>query len=119
MILDALIVLLVCQLAGEVISIAIDIPVPGPVIGMAILAVALAIRGGVPDGLTKTTGSLLDHLALLFVPAGVGVLAHLPLLAEEFRPIIGALIGSTLLAIAVTALVMAGVQRLGGRDGAS
>jgi holin-like protein len=119
MILDSLIVLLACQLFGEVISVAADIPVPGPVIGMAILTVALAIRGGVPAGLVKTSGSLLDHLALLFVPAGVGVLAHLPLLAEEVRPIVGALIGSTLLAIAVTALVMAAVQRLGGRDGTS
>jgi len=40
------------------------------------------------------------------VPAGVGVMAHLNRLASEWLPITVSLVLSTLLTIAVTALVM-------------
>lgn len=98
--------LLLCQLAGEVLAQAAGLPIPGPVIGMVLLFAGLAIKGSVPHGLGVTTTFLLDHLALLFVPAGVGVISLLPLLADEYLAIIAALIGSTLLTIIVTAAVM-------------
>ena len=116
MALDFIIVILVCQLAGEVISVAAGIPIPGPVIGMALLFAGLMIRRGVPDGLATTAGGFLDHLALLFVPAGVGVLLHLPLLQREYPAIVAALIGSTLVTIVVTAKVMTAIQRPGRED---
>ncbi len=43
---------------------------------------------------------------MLFVPAGVGVMAHLNRLGDEWLPISVSLVLSTLLTIAVTALVM-------------
>ena len=116
MALDFIILLLVCQLVGEAIAVAAEIPVPGPVIGMALLFGGLCIRGAVPERLGTTAGGLLDHLALLFVPAGVGVLVHLPLLEAEYPAIVAALIGSTVLTIIVTALVMRGIARLGRRS---
>jgi holin-like protein len=106
--------LLVCQLAGEVIAVATGVPIPGPVIGMALLFFGLALHGAVPDGLRDTAGGLLKHLALLFVPAGVGIMAHLTLLADEGWPILAALVGGTVITIAVTAGVMRGVSRLSG-----
>lgn len=115
MLLDHLIVLLVCQLAGEVIAASTGLPVPGPVIGMALLFAGLAVRGAVPDGLAGTAGGLLEHLALLFVPAGTGVLLHLPLLEAEFPAIAAALLGSTVLTIAVTGLAVRWLAR--SRDG--
>ena len=98
--------LLVCQLTGEVIRLALDLTVPGPVIGMALLFGGLAAKGGVPDGLSAATSGLLQHLALLFVPAGVGVITHIGLLKAEWQPIAAALVGSTVAAIVVTALVL-------------
>lgn len=98
--------LLGCQLAGEVLRLALGLPVPGPVIGMALLFAGLLVRGRLPDGLGWTAAGLLQHLALLFVPAGVGVMTHLGLLAQEWKPIVAALLGSTILAIAVTGLVL-------------
>ena len=80
--------LLVCQLAGEVLVRLATIPVPGPVVGMLLLLVILFARGGVPDALGQTTGGLLDHLSLLFVPAGVGIIVHLPLVAAEWPAIV-------------------------------
>jgi len=99
-------VLLVYQLVGEVIVVALRLPVPGPVIGMALLFVTLIVRGSVSDDLRQTAGGLLRHLSLLFVPAGVGVMAHLGRLEHEWLPISISLVASTLVTIAVTALVM-------------
>jgi len=108
--------LLVFQLLGEVISKGLDLPLPGPVVGMALLFLGLVIRGELPDGLKDTAGGLLKHLSLLFVPAGVGVMMHLHLLKDEWQPISAALVVSTVLTIAVSALVMVGLSKLFGSD---
>lgn len=110
--------LLVYQLIGEVISKGLDLPLPGPVVGMALLFVTLLVKGGLPEGLKGTADGLLKHLSLLFVPAGVGVILHLHLLREEWQAISVALVLSTVATIAVTALVMVGLARLTGDKGA-
>ena len=99
--------LLLCQLLGEAAVRLVDLPVPGPVIGMALLFVGLLIRGGEPPG-------LLNNLALLFVPAGVGVMLHLDLVRSEWFPILGALIGSAIVTVAVTATILSLTARLTG-----
>jgi holin-like protein len=104
--LAAITVLLVFQLIGEVAVIAFGLPIPGPVVGMALLFVSLILRGSVTEELGTTAHGLLRHLSLLFVPAGVGVMAHLNRLADEWLPITVSLVLSTLLTIAVTAIVM-------------
>ena len=98
--------LLICQLLGEVIQLATGLPLPGPVIGMAILLVGLIIRGGIPDDLEATAGGLLQHLSLLFVPAGVGVMLYLGQIGDELLPIAAALVVSAVVTLVVTALVM-------------
>lgn len=98
--------LLVCQLIGEVVVRGLGLPLPGPVLGMALLFAGLLLRGGVPEPLQTTSRALLDNLSLLFVPAGVGVMLYLPLVAEEWLPLGAALLGSTLLTVAVTALLL-------------
>jgi holin-like protein len=104
--LTALTVLLVYQLVGEVTVVALRLPIPGPVVGMALLFVTLIVRGAVNEDLRQTANGLLQHLSLLFVPAGVGVMAHLGRLTHEWLPITVSLVLSTLATIAVTALVM-------------
>lgn len=109
--LESLAVLLLCQLLGELIVIALEWPVPGPVIGMALLFAGLMIKGDLPPPLADTANGLLAHLSLLFVPAGVGVMTHLTLLGNQWLPLTVSLLVSTLLTIAVTGWVM---QRLSG-----
>jgi holin-like protein len=103
--LAAVTVLLVYQLVGEVAVIALRLPVPGPVVGMALLFAALVVRGGVPEALATAADGLARHLSLLFVPAGVGVMMYARQLADEWVPITVALVVSTALAIAVAAIV--------------
>ena len=102
----ALAVLLAFQLIGEVAVQVSGLPAPGPVIGMVLLLLALYWRGALPDALRTTAETLLSHLSLLFIPAGVGIIQHGARLAEEWLAIAVALIVSTLITVAVTALVM-------------
>lgn len=105
--------ILIYQLAGEVAVRLSGVPIPGPVVGMALLFVGLLIKGGIPDGLAKTADVLLANLSLLFVPAGVGVMLHTQLLGRELVPIAASIILGTLITIAVTAFVMSRLSRKG------
>lgn len=119
--LKALTLLLLFQLLGETLVRALTAPIPGPVLGMALLLIALLLRfgkrgiggpAGAPDWLGYTADGLLKHLSLLFVPASVGLVQHLERLESEGLAIAAALIVSTLAAIAVGALTFVGVARL-------
>jgi holin-like protein len=98
--------LLLYQLVGELLVRALGAPVPGPVLGMALLFLTLVFRGRAGDELRTGTASLLQHLSLLFVPAGAGVMLHLQRVADEWLPITVALLVSTFAGMAVTALVL-------------
>lgn len=98
-----------CQLAGELLVAAVGIPIPGPVAGMLILLGWLLAAGSIPEELGAVGDFLLGNFSLLFIPAGVGIMLHADLLDREWLPIAVALVVSTLLTIAITALVM---QRL-------
>lgn len=86
---------------------------PGPVIGLALLAVALVLTEG--HFLTWSLHSarhvepvarrLLSHMGLLFVPAGAGVITEGHVIGREWLPIAIALIGSTLIGLAATGCV--------------
>lgn len=104
--LAALTQLLVFQLLGEVVARWFALPVPGPVLGMLLLFLALALRGGPGAELQATSQNLLQHLSLLFVPAGVGIMVHLNRVADEWLPLLLSLLISTAATLVVTALVM-------------
>ena len=108
---SALTVLLIFQLIGEVLARSLDLPVPGPVIGMLLLFLALLLRGGPGDGLRTTSQNLLQHLSLLFVPAGTGIMVHLHRVADEWPALLLSLLISTLATLVVTALAMKLCQR--------
>lgn len=111
----ALTLILCFQLAGEVLSRALHLPLPGPVLGMAGLLVAQAAMPRLAALVRPTAQGLLTNLSLLFVPAGVGVVGHLDLLETEGVPLLAALVVSTVLAIAVGALTFRAVARLAGQ----
>ena len=109
--LAALTWLLGFQLLGESLVFWLALPVPGPVVGMAALLMALAVWPALRATLKPTAGQLLQHLSLLFVPAGVGVMLHLRRLGDEALAIGVALVLSTLVGLAVTALTMDWLMR--------
>ncbi|MEJ7137696.1 CidA/LrgA family protein [Amphibiibacter pelophylacis] len=107
----ALALLLGFQLVGEALVVALGWSVPGPVIGMLLLLAVLVWRGGPGEDLRQVSGTLLQHLSLLFVPAGAGVLVHAHLLGQDAGIIAAALLGSTVLSLVVTAGVFGWLSR--------
>lgn len=110
--LNVLATLLSLQLAGEALVLLMGWPIPGPVLGMALLCVILALRPRWLETLRPTAHGLLQHLSLLFVPAGVGVMLHLKRLGDEAWAIGIALVLSTWIGLAVAAWTMVWLMRL-------
>jgi putative effector of murein hydrolase LrgA (UPF0299 family) len=108
----ALTLLLSCQLAGELAARALALPVPGPVLGLALLFAILLWRRRSSPALDQTADLLLANLSLLFVPAGVGIVQHWHLLADRLVPILVTVIASTLLAVAASAAAYVAVAHL-------
>lgn len=103
--------ILVYQLLGEVTSRALDLSIPGPVIGMLYLFLTLLWIKQVPKVVEQTSKGLLNHLSLMFVPAGVGMMVYFEQISQEWMPIGVTLIISTVLTILVTAWLMQWVMR--------
>ncbi len=110
--LNGITLLLIFQLIGEFGARLLDIPVPGPVVGMLLLFLALLVRRPVPPSLDTASSTLLSHLSLLFVPAGVGMMIHFERITGEWLPIAVALLGSTVITMLASALIMAAASRL-------
>ena len=95
--------LLVLQLAGEAVVRALSLPVPGPVLGLVFMLLALRASPGLKARVQPAAQPLLAHLSLLFVPAGTGVMLHWQRLGDEALAIGVALVLSTWVGMAVTA----------------
>jgi putative effector of murein hydrolase LrgA (UPF0299 family) len=111
-VLTGIALLLGFQLAGEVLVLALDLPLPGPVLGMLLLLATLVVHERIADAVESPAEALLGHLSLLFVPAGVGVMVHAQRLGDEWLPIAVALVASTLLTLLAVALTMRAMVRL-------
>lgn len=107
----ALAILLSFQLLGEVAARGLGLPLPGPVLGLLVLVASCAIRPSLAELLRPVVTGLLANLSLFFVPAGVGVIAHLGEFRSDGLAIALALMVSTALAIAAGALAFKAVVK--------
>nr|WP_280920961.1 CidA/LrgA family protein [Herbaspirillum sp. 1130] len=96
---------MVFQCLGEGTAQLLGLPIPGPVIGMLLLLIAFLSSSRLAQMMEPTSWGILQHLSLLFVPAGVGVIAAAGQLKGDLPAIAVALVVSTVLAIGVGALV--------------
>lgn len=111
--LQGFVLLLGFQFVGEIISRLLNLPIPGNVIGMALMLAALTIGLVREESLSEASELLLKYMALFFVPAGVGVMLYFDLIARQWLPIIVGTVVSTFVVMAVTGWVE---QLLGGAD---
>jgi putative effector of murein hydrolase LrgA (UPF0299 family) len=93
---------------------ALSLPPPGIIIGLLLLLCGLGIRSwrlgaerAVPEALNRIAATLHGHFGLLFVPAGVGVVANIDRLAADGLALLTAVLLSTAVTIAVTAKIAA------------
>ena len=97
--LQGLVAVVLFDLAGEAATRTFHLPLPGPVIGMVLLLVALLVRDDLALRLERGAAMLLRHMSLFFIPAGVGIVGELDTLRAEWLPILVAILVSTLLAL--------------------
>jgi holin-like protein len=114
-VLRAFVVIVCFQFAGEALSRFAGLPVPGPVVGLALLVLAALAWPALQREVEEVADLLLRHLSLLFVPAGVGVLQYLDLLRREWLPLLAVVVVSTALTLAVSALAFTAMARRGRR----
>jgi holin-like protein len=99
-----LLVLLTCQFMGTVVTDAFGLPVPGAVIGLVVFLGLLKVRRPAPDsGEIRAAEGLLRHLSLLFVPAGVGVMANLTIIEQHWVSITTGFFASWLAGLVIAA----------------
>ena len=99
-------VLLIFQCVGEGVSFMLNLPIPGPVVGMLLLFFALLMSPALLHRLEATATELLRHLSLLFVPAGVGIIVSAGSVQGHWWGVIVAVVLSTVITLMVTAAVM-------------
>jgi len=93
---------------------ALHLSLPGPVIGLALLATGVLLverfhswsHRHLTLHLVPVSRLLVSHMGLLFVPAGVGIITEGDALRREWLPMVAALVGSTLLGLVATGWIM-------------
>lgn len=101
--------LLIFQLIGEVIARGLSLSIPGPVIGMLLLFISLCVIKD-KEALQIGASTLLKHLSLLFIPAGVGLMVYFERIGDDWLPIITAIIVGVAITMLCTAWLMMGSQ---------
>jgi len=117
--------ILLCQLIGEVVVRSLALPLPGPVLGLVLLLALLLLRDrsnwlaigplardGSQGGIEGVSRILLANLSLLFVPAGVGVVQKLDLIAAHGVAIAAVLVLSVIVTLLVTVAAFVAMSRL-------
>ena len=113
------------QLVGEMVQKYFALTVPGPVIGLVLLLLAMLASDRIANkpaaqlkqNLVLTAETLLGHLPLLFVPIGVGVVMHITLLEDQLAAVLGVVFIGTVLTVGFSALLMEKLQGRGDDNG--
>lgn len=96
---------------GELIVWLTGINIPSSIIGMLLLTASL--KAGIVKlrHVERLSNFLVHNLGFFFVPAGVGLMNCFGLISEQWMPIVGASVASTVIIIAVSGQVHGIVRR--------
>lgn len=92
-------------LVGELIAHIFGWAIPGSIIGMIILTLALEFKLIKLSQVEGVSDFLIRNMAFFFVPPGVGLMVNLELIADNWLAITVATVLSTMLVLIVTGLV--------------
>lgn len=98
--------ILIFSLIGEFVSSAINLPIPGSVIGMIILFIFLELKLIHMKKIERVGEFLLDNLGILFVPAGVGIMVKFDFIKEIWLSFFIIAIITTIISLIVTVKVV-------------
>lgn len=99
-----LFIILSINLAGELLSIFLHLPLPGSITGMLALLILL-LTGVVKERqIRETADFMLQNMGFFFIPAGVSIMVSYHTLNGVYFETVAVIILSTLIVMAVTAL---------------
>ncbi|MCK8058442.1 MULTISPECIES: CidA/LrgA family protein [unclassified Fusibacter] len=110
------IILGICIL-GELISSSLPFPIPGNILGMIIMLMLLTSKIVKKQQVEDVAEFLLSHLAVFFIPAGVGLINVTNIIGKDLLSIISIIILSTIIVMATTGLAVQFLQRVVARNG--
>jgi len=110
-VLGGFVIIIAFLFIGEAIR-AAGLPIPGNVIGMVLLAVALKIGLVKREWIQAAATLLIRNLSLLFVPAGVGVMAYFNVIERTWLPIAVSVLVSTLFVLVFAGVLEDRLRRL-------
>lgn len=90
---------------GQMLSLLIRGFIPGSVLGMVLLFLALFFKLVKPDNVKDVATTITKNMAVFFIPAGVGLMAYYDLLSKSIVAILVAIAGSTILTIITVAII--------------
>lgn len=105
-------IILLFYFLGEAISYLINGFVPGNIIGMILLFLSLYFKVFSPDRVKDVANAFTRNMAIFFIPAGAGLLGSYGLISEFWMSILIVCSVSTVLVIAVVAIIQ---QQMEGR----
>lgn len=104
-------ILLIIIFLGEVLNRILKIPIPGSVLGMIILLIALLTGIIKLSQIEEISNFLLDHLAFFFIPAGVGLLSVIGVIKNSWYLILLVSFLTTIIVMSTTGLVVQFLKR--------
>lgn len=96
--------LLFFYLLGLGVSLLIGGIIPGSVLGMVLLFIALALGWLKPERVSRIAELLIDNMVLFFLPAAVGLITSVGLISANLVAILVAAAVSTVLIVAAVAV---------------
>ena len=104
-------ILCTCLLVGVITKTFINFPIPEAVYGMLYLFLALKFKIIKIKDVEGTSNGILQNLALLFVPVGVGIMKSYDIIQGKVLLLIVIVLIGTILTMAFTGLVVQFLQR--------
>lgn len=99
-----LFIILAINLAGELISKYLHLPLPGSITGMILLLILLLTGVLKEREIRETADFMLQNMGFFFIPAGVSILVSYHALDGFYFETVVVVVLSTILVLAVTAL---------------
>lgn len=101
-----LMIVLIPYIIGTILQLTLNLPIPGSVIGLILLFVALQIGIVKVEMIEELCEFLLSNMSFFFIPAGVGLMTAFGVLKGKWVPFTIIVILSTFMVWIVTALVV-------------
>lgn len=98
--------ILLFSFLGEIVSKGLNLPVPGSVVGMLLLFLALQFKIVKLEDVELVGHFLIDNLAILFVPAGVSLMIYFSVIKDSWLALLVVSAVTTTISIAFIGVVV-------------